>query len=419
MRQDTDILIVGTGQAGVQTACDLRRRGFAGTILMVGEEPDEPYERPPLSKAYLAGHVAPERLRLQPSSFWREARIERLSGVRVTSVDPQLRIARTNDGLSLAYGKLVWAAGGGARRLDLPGGELRGVHTIRTRADADRVREALAASRDVVIVGGGYIGLETAASIRGLNKRVTVIEALERVLSRAVAPAMSQALETAHRTAGVSILTSTGVAALGGRDGQVTHVELTDGRRLAADLVIVGVGLTPHEDVLAKAGAVIGDGVHVDPQCQTSLAHVFAVGDCARQPRPSADGRSLRLESVANAIDHGAAAAAAIVGDLFEAPAIPWFWSDQYDLRLQTAGLNGGHDEVVLRGDPATGRFSVIYLQGGRVIALDCLNASQDFLAGKRLIAQKARPDRSALADPRTPLKSLLQAAAGAMSRAG
>ena len=412
-QENADILIVGAGQAGAQTAADLRRRGFAGSILLVGDEPDEPYERPPLSKAYLAGQMEAEQLPLRSASFWSEAGVDCRTGLRVTALDPQARTATTADGLRLAYGKLVWAAGGGARRLQAPGAELKGVYTLRTRADADHVRAALGAGADVVLIGGGYIGLEAAASIRSLNKRVTIVEAQSRVLARSVAPQVSQALEAEHRARGVRILTGAHVAGLLGRDGRVTHVQLSGGEEIAADLVLVGIGLEPHDSPLATAGAVVGDGVHVDLQCRTSLPDVWAVGDCARQARSCADGRAFRIESVANALDQAAAAAAALLEQPPPPPAIPWFWSDQYDLRLQSVGLSVGHDDVLLRGDPTSGRFSVVYLRGGQVIALDCLNAGQDFLAGKRLVAQGARPDRAVLCDPQIPLKALLAATEG------
>ncbi len=403
-----DVLIVGGGQAGAQAAISLRQGGFTGSVTIVGEEVDPPYERPPLSKDYLAGERAAERLLLRPREFWAERNVTLLLGHRVTAVDAEAHCVTTAAGSTLGYGKLIWAAGGHPRRLPVPGGDLPGVHVIRTRADVDALTADLAATTDVVIVGGGYIGLEAAAVLVKAGKTVTVLEAQDRVLARVAGVAVSRFYEGVHRAHGVDVRLATVIEAIEG-EAHVTGVR-TSGGTIPAGAVIVGIGLVPAVGPLALAGAETHNGVAVDDLCRTSLADVFAIGDCAHHANPFADGAGIRLESVQNAIDQAKVVAGVILGDARPYRAVPWFWSNQYELKLQTVGLSGGHDATVVRGDPASSAWSLVYLRGGRVVALDCINAARDFVQGKALVDAGLVADPARLADTSVPLKALLAA---------
>ncbi|MBU3078201.1 FAD-dependent oxidoreductase [Sphingomonas sp. XMGL2] len=403
-----DVLIVGAGHGGAQAALALRQAKFAGSIAIVGDEPEPPYERPPLSKDYLAGDKPFERILIRPAGFWGERDVALLLGRRVTAIDPEARRVTTADGATIGYGRLIWAGGGAPRRLSCAGGDLAGVHAIRTRADVDRLIAELPATRRVVVVGGGYIGLEAAAVLTKSGKQVTLVEALDRVLARVAGPALSRFYEEEHRRHGVDLRLSAAVAGIEGADGRATGVRLADGAVLPAEMVIVGIGIVPAVAPLLAAGAAGGDGVTVDDHCRTSLPDIFAVGDCAAHANRFADGAVIRLESVQNANDQATTAARFIAGQPQPYDAIPWFWSNQYDLRLQTVGLSGGHDAAVLRGDPATRAFSLVYLKEGRVIALDCVNATRDYVQGRALILGRVHPDPAALADAQVPLKSLV-----------
>ena len=405
---DYDVLIVGSGHGGAQAAVALRQQGFAGSVAIVGDEPDLPYERPPLSKDYLVGDKAFERMLIRPAAFWAERDVAMLTGTRVVAVDGDERQVTTAAGASIGYGSLIWAAGGAPRRLSCPGHDLAGVHAIRTRADVDALLVELPAVTRVVVIGGGYIGLEAAASLSKLGKHVTVLEALDRVLARVAGEPLSRFFEAEHRAHGVAVQLGVGVTGLEGRDGNVTGVRLSDGALLPADIVIVGIGIIPAVEPLLAAGAKGGNGVEVDEHCRTSLPDVFAIGDCAAHNNRFADGAHIRLESVQNANDQATTAARAICGQPQRYDAVPWFWSNQYDLRLQTVGLSGGFDQTVLRGDMATRSFSLIYLKAGRVIALDCVNATRDYVQGKALVAGGLRIDPVRLADAEMPLKSLI-----------
>ena len=405
-----DVLIVGGGQAGAQAAISLRQGGFGGSITIVGEELDPPYERPPLSKDYLAGAKTAERLALRPADFWAERQVKLLLGHRVTGVDAAAHIVLTAAGSTLGYGKLIWAAGGHARALPVPGGILPGVHSIRTRADVDALIADLTATDDVVIVGGGYIGLEAAAVLSKTGKRVTILEAQDRVLARVAGKAVSRFYAAEHRAHGVDVRLGVGIEALEGMT-HVTGVRTTAGV-IPAGVVIVGIGLVPAVTALAAAGAVTHNGVEVDDHCRTSLPDVFAIGDCAHHANAFADGAGIRLESVQNAIDHAKTAAGVILGGPRPYHAVPWFWSNQYDLKLQTIGLSAGHDATVVRGNPESRSWSLVYLRRGRVIALDCINAARDFVQGKALVEYDRgaglAADPAMLADSSVPLKSLL-----------
>lgn len=345
---------------------------------------------------------------IRPRTFWPERGIDLLPATRVIAVEPGAKRVRTGAGDTIGYGRLVWAAGGAARRLTCSGHDLAGVHSVRSRADVDRMIAELPDTSRVVVVGGGYIGLEAAAVLTGLGRRVTVLEAQDRLLARVAGEPVSRFFEAEHRAHGVDVRIGVTVACIEEQEGRATGVRLADGNVLAADMVIVGIGIVPAIEPLLAAGLVGGNGIAVDEYCRTSAPDIYAVGDCAAHANAFADGAVVRLESVQNATDQATTAARAIAG--VEAPyhAVPWFWSNQYDIRLQTVGLAAGHEDIVVRGHPEARSFSAIYLRGGRVIALDCVNAVRDYVQGKVLVAAGVIADRGALADPERPLKALL-----------
>jgi len=405
--QHYDVVIVGGGHGGAQAAIALRTQGFAGSIAIVGREDEPPYERPPLSKEYLAQEKPFERLYLRPREYWADKQVELLLGREVTAVDPASRQLTCADGSSLSYGELIWATGGDPRHLPCPGADLAGIHYVRTRADVDALMAELPQVTSAVVIGGGYIGLEAAAVLSKLGKRVTLLEALPRVLARVAGEDLSRFYEAEHRAHGVDLRTGMAVEGIEG-EGRVSGVKLADGTVIPADVVIVGIGIIPSIGVLIAAGAAGGNGVDVDDQCRTNLPHVFAIGDCAAHSNSFADGAVIRLESVQNANDMATVAAKIITGQEASYGATPWFWSNQYDLKLQTVGLSTGHDATVLRGDPAARSFSVIYLKGGKVIALDSVNCAKDFAQGRKLVEQRVAADPAALADTAIPLKDLI-----------
>jgi len=406
---NADVLIVGAGHAGAQAAVALRQQGYDGTITMIGEEPDYPYERPPLSKDYFAGAKNYDRLLIRQPAFWGERGVAMRLGERVVAVDATAHRATTAAGSDYHYGKLIWATGGSPRLLPLPGNDLAGVQGVRTRADADTMKAAAATARHVVVIGGGYIGLEAAAVLAKAGKHVVLLEALDRVLARVAGPELSRFFEAEHRAHGVDVRLGVGVTRLVGEDGRVTGVALGDGAVVPADLVIVGIGIVPAVEPLLAAGAAgnpgTGGGVYVDGQCRTSLPDIYAVGDCAAHANGYAKGDVIRLESVQNANDQATIAARHIAGHDVAYDAVPWFWSNQYDLRLQTVGLSTGYDSSVVRGDPATRSFSVVYLRAGEVIALDCVNATKDYVHGKALVAGHVTVPADVLADTSVLLK--------------
>jgi len=404
-----DVVIVGAGHGGAQVAIMLRTQKFEGSIAIVGDEPELPYERPPLSKEYFAGEKEFERIQLRPAKYWDEREVTMLLGRRVVSVDPAGHSVTTDGCETIGYGKLVWATGGSPRMLPIPGGDLPGVQGVRTRADADAMKAASETAGQIVVIGGGYIGLEAAAVLRKAGKKVVLIEALDRVLARVAGPDLSRFYEREHREHGVDLRLGVSVEAIEGGD-RVTGVRLSGGEVIPADLVIVGIGIVPAVEPLVAAGAEGGNGVLVDALCRTSLPDIYAIGDCAAHENHFAEGVVIRLESVQNANDQANVVAKGIVGD--EAPyhAIPWFWSNQYDLKLQTAGLSTGHDQAVLRGDPATRSFSVVYLKAGKVIAIDCVNATRDYVQGRMIVTAGLRATAEQIADTETPLKALLPA---------
>jgi len=401
-----DVVIVGAGHGGAQAAIMLRQLKFEGSIAMIGEEPEIPYERPPLSKEYFAGEKEFERIRIRPPQFWDDRAIAMRLSERVTAVDPEARSLTTAAGKSYGYGKLIWATGGHARMLPLPGGDLAGVQGMRTRADADRMKAAAETAAQIVIIGGGYIGLEAAAVLAKAGKKVVLLEALDRVLARVAAEPLSRFFEAEHRAHGVDLRLGATVTAIEG-ESYATGVRLEGGEVIPADLVLVGIGIVSAVQPLLDAGAKGGNGVAVDIFCATSLPDIYAVGDCALHANGFADGAEIRVESVQNANDMANTAARAICAAPQPYEAVPWFWSNQYDLKLQTVGLSLGYDQTVLRGDPATRSFSLIYLKAGSVIALDSVNAIKDYVQGRALVTGRAKIDPAALADISRPLKEL------------
>jgi 3-phenylpropionate/trans-cinnamate dioxygenase ferredoxin reductase subunit len=407
LEQRYDVVIVGGGHGGAQSAVALRQNGFAGTIGIVSDESDLPYERPPLSKEYLSREKQFERILIRPATFWAEKGISMRLGQRIVSVDATARCVTADDGAEIGFGTLIWATGGKPRRLACSGHDLSGVHAVRTRTDVDQLMSELDGVTRVVVIGGGYIGLEAAAALTKLRKQVTVLEALPRVLARVAGEVLSRFYEGQHRAHGVDLRLGASVACIEERFGAVAGVRLVNGERIEGEMVIVGIGIVPAVEPLLAAGASGENGVDVDEHCRTSLPDVYAVGDCAAHRNPFADGARIRLESVQNASDQAMTAARAIVGAPQPYHTVPWFWSNQYDLKLQTVGLSTGYDAAVLRGDPAMRVFSMVYLKGGRVIALDCVNAIKDFVQGRALVIGRVTPSKERLADAGVPLKEL------------
>jgi len=401
-----DILIVGGGHGGAQAAIALRQAKYEGSIGIVNAEPEYPYERPPLSKDYFAGDKAFERIMIRPAAFWAERAIDVMLGQRVDSVDPAAHQVTIFDGTIISYGSMIWATGGSPRQLSFEGGNLSGMHVVRTRADVDQMLNGLDDVAEVAIVGGGYIGLEAAAVLRKMGKKVTVLEAMDRVLARVAGEPLSRFYEAEHRAHGVDVRLGVEITVIEG-DGYVTGVRLADGEVIPAQMVIVGIGIIPAVAPLLNAGAAGGAGVDVDAYCRTSLPDIFAIGDCAAHANAFAGGNILRVESVQNANDMANAVAKSLTGELTQYHAVPWFWSNQYDLRLQTVGISAGYDKTILRGDPNTRSFSLIYLKAGKVIALDCVNATKDYVQGRLFVTDGLSPTAAQLENSAVTLKEL------------
>lgn len=401
-------IIVGTGHAGAEAACSLRQYGYRGRILLIGEEPGLPYRRPPLSKTYLTGEVDADSLLIKPQSTYEKAQIEFRASARVTKIERDKHQIVLADGTVEMYDNLVLATGGRPRRLTLPGAEARNVFYLRTKADVDAIRVEMDPQRKLLVVGGGYIGLEVAAAARKQDLKVTVLESAPRVLVRVTAPEMSEFYERVHREAGVDVRTGVGLERFIEESGRVSGAILMDGSRIEADLVIAGIGLAPNVDLAQIAGLEIDDGIVVDQYGRTSDPDILAIGDCARQPNVWL-GRSVRIESVPNAVEQARTAAATLCGKWIEHRSVPWFWSDQYELKLQMAGLSQGYDQVVVRGDPEARSFSAFYIRDGAIVAVDAVNRPGDFMIAKRLVADRVRISVAAIADERQPLQTLLQ----------
>ena len=402
-----DIVIVGAGHAGAQAAIQRRQLGFAGSVALIGAEAEPPYERPPLSKEYLAGEKDFERMLARPDSFWTERGIELVLATRITALDPRAKALTAEDGRRFGYRTLIWAAGGEPRRLGCEGGDLAGVHLVRRKADVDSIRSELDGVRRVAVIGGGYIGLETAAVLRKLGKEVLLLEALDRVLARVAGQEISDFYAAEHRARGVDVRLGAAVASIVGESGRVAAVRLQDGASIEAEMAIVGIGVDAAVAPLLAAGAEGANGVDVDSHCRTTLPDIYAIGDCAAHENRFAGGLKIRLESVQNAHDQAATAARAITGAPQPYEAIPWFWSNQYDLRLQTVGLSVGHESTVVRGPPEERSFSVLYLLDGRVIALDCVNSTRDYVQGRKLVMERRVITPERLADTGVQLKEL------------
>ena len=403
-----DVVIVGSGHGGAQAAIALRQNGHEGSILMVSRDRNPPYERPPLSKEYLAGEKPFERIQIRPEQFWADKGIELRLGRNVNEVDPVAHELALSDDTRVSYRKLIWAGGGDARRLSCPGSDYAGIHYIRTRRDVDLLKEELAAgAKRAVIIGAGYIGLEVAAVLRKLGREVTVVEMLDRVLARVAGPELSDYYAAYHRQQGVDLRLSTGVETIEGEHGRVTGVLTDSGEKIACDVIVAGIGIVPSVGPLIAAGAAGSNGVDVDTYGRTTLGDIYAIGDCASHANPYAENKVIRLESVQNANDMASCAVKAIMGDKQDYDAVPWFWSNQYDLKLQTVGIATGYDAAVLRGDPEAKKFSVIYLKEGQVIALDCVNSVKDYVQGRKLVMDRAEIDPGLLADSNIPLKEM------------
>ena len=408
--EHADIVIVGTGHGAAQAAIALRQRGHEERIVMIGRDKAPPYERPPLSKEYLAGDKPFERILIRPEKFWADKGVELRLGAAVTSVDAMAHCVTLSDGASVSYRKLIWSAGGDPRRLSLPGANQRGVFYVRDKADADAMMAALeTGAKRAVVIGGGYIGLEAAAVLRKLECEVTLVETLDRVLARVAGETLSRFYEDEHRRQGVDLRLSTGVSRIRGEDGQLTGVELDTGEVVECDMVIVGIGIVPAIAPLIAAGAAGTNGVDVDVFCRTTLDDIYAIGDGAAHANPYAENAVIRLESVQNANDMANTAARAIMGDKEPYKALPWFWSNQYDLKLQTAGLNLGYDTAITRGEPDTRKFTIVYMKEGRPIAFDCVGTMKDYVQGRKLLeSEPGKIDPALLADASVPLKELI-----------
>ncbi|MGA9028034.1 MAG: FAD-dependent oxidoreductase [Steroidobacteraceae bacterium] len=396
-------LIVGGGQAGAQAVDTLRREGFAGRLVLIGEEPELPYQRPPLSKKYLSGELAADRLPFRHRAFYEEHRVELLLGVRAERLDPAARTLLLANGDRLRYDRLLLCLGATARRLDCRGARLGGVHYLRGIADAGAIRADLKPDARVVIIGGGYVGLETAATCRHMGCDVTVLEMSDRVMNRVAAPAVSAFFEAEHRSRGIRIVCGARVVGLEG-DGRVGRVLCADGTSHPAHLLIVGVGAAAAAGLAQEAGLACDNGIVVDEYCRTSDEAIYAAGDCTNHPSPHY-GRRVRLESVDNAFEQAKTAALNMLGRGVVHDRVPWFWSDQYDLKLLIIGLSQDHDRLILRGDPAERSFSVCHLRGRELLALEAVNHSKDYMAARKVIGERIPLDPDKLRDASIPLK--------------
>lgn len=403
-----NVVIVGAGQAGGETAAELRKLGYSGRITLVGEEPHLPYKRPPLSKTYLSGAVARESLYVIPQAALERVNVAFIGGVRGERIDPAERMLHLADGRVLPYDRLVLATGGRPRRLSIPGGDLPRVYALRTIADVDAIRAHCTAGRRLVIIGGGYIGLEVAAVALKMGLSVTVLESAPRVLQRVTAPEMSAFYERVHREAGVDVRTSVELKAIEPA-GEAIDVVLADGSRLAADFAVVGIGLIPNVELAQSGGLTVDNGIVVDEFARTSDPSIYAAGDCTQHPSEFL-GRRVRLESVQNAMEQARVVAGNLMGKAMPYRNVPWFWSDQYELKLQMVGMSQGYDQCVLRGDTSGRSFAAFYLRDGVLIAADTVSRPLEFMLAKKLVGLRARVDAARLADESVAMKDLVPA---------
>lgn len=402
------VLIVGANQAGVQLACSLRDGGYDAPITLVGAEPHAPYQRPPLSKAYLAGKATAQSLAFRAPEFYADRQIDVVNGERIQKISMDSGSATSESDLTFHFAKLALTVGARPRELAVPGADLAGVHYLRDASDAESLKESLAQSNRVVVIGGGFIGLEAAAVARAAGKTVTVVEAADRLIARAVAPVVSDFYLGAHRARGTEVILGVGVVSLRGVGGRVTGVVLADGTEVPADLVLVGVGVVPRTELAEQLGLEVAGAIVVDEFARTSNPDVVSAGDCTLLPNPVTGLGLIRLESVQNAIEQAKVAANTIRGELTSYSSVPWFWSDQDTMKLQIAGLSAGYDDVVVRGAPDRERFSVLYYRDGQVVAIDSVNSPQDFMAVRRMLTTGGNIDPSSATDADVQLKTLV-----------
>jgi len=398
-----NVVVIGAGHGAGQAVLSLRQKQFAGQITMIGEESWFPYQRPPLSKKFLAGEMSAERLYFKPPEFYDEPNISVVLNEHVSVIDRGKRIVVTESGRQFDYDAIIIATGSRPRELDVPGTELNGVHYLRGIDDVNSIRNDMVTGGQITIVGAGYIGLEVAAVSAQLGMKVTVVEMENRVMSRVVSPELSSFYEKVHRDHGIELLLSTGVNGFSG-SGRLGGVILDNGETLETDIAVIGIGIVPNVELAAGSGLDVSNGIVVDARCRTSDPDIFAIGDCTFHPNELLD-TCLRPESVHNALEQAKPSAANICGEDVTYSQVPWFWSDQYDLKLQIAGISSGYDDVVMRGDPGSRSFSCLYLRAGQLIAVDAVNAPRDYVQSKALIANRARIDPAILADTNIQLK--------------
>jgi 3-phenylpropionate/trans-cinnamate dioxygenase ferredoxin reductase subunit len=399
-------VIIGTGQAGFQTAASLRSEGYADPITLIGEEPHIPYNRPPLSKGFVLGTQDAESIELRPVNFYKTHQINLLCGERVVGISRAEKQIEIASGGNLSYDSLVLAVGASNRRLPVPGGDLEGVLYLRSLAEAIFIKKRIEESQRIVVVGGGFIGLELAAVASVLGKSVTVIEALPRVMARVVAPIISEFFRELHTGRNVKILCGATVAEIRGANGHVNEVVVSDGSIHPADLVLVGIGVTPNIELARDSGLAVSNGIAVNEYLETADKNIFAIGDCAEYPNTFAGGR-VRLESVQNAADQAQNVAMTIAGRRTKYDSLPWFWTDQYEIKLQMAGISAGHDRVVTRGNAEARKLSVFYFRDGKLIAVDSINRPVDHMIGRKLIASGAKLTPEECADESVDLKRI------------
>ena len=413
---DGTIVVVGTGQAGFQAAASLREEGFGGRVVLIGEEPGLPYQRPPLSKAYLLGKASAELVRLRPETFFTDHRIDLRPRERVEAIDRRARQVVLARGERISYDHLVLAVGARNRALPVPGAALDGVHQLRTLGDAEKLRERLNTARSIVVVGAGFIGLEVAAVATALGRAgVTVIEAADRVMARSVSPLMSAHARAVHERLGVTFALNALVTRIHGRGGQATAVETKDGRRFPADLILVGIGVVPNTELAAAAGLAVSDGIAglaasdgiaVDEHLLTSDNAISAIGDCALHPNRFAPRSGVRLESVQGAVDQARCVAARLAGRATPYASLPWFWAEQGPMKLQIAGITTPHEESVARGDPNAGGFSVFCFRGGRLAGVESANRPLDHVLARKLLASGSPLTPEQATDPSFDLRA-------------
>ena len=403
---DTRVVILGAGHAGGSAAAFLRQYGFEGPITLVGEEPIAPYQRPPLSKAWLKGEANAEDLMLKDDDWYAENNCRLLLGVTGTSIDREARTVTLSTGETVPYDVLVIATGARARKLPIPGADLDGVLELRTAADAEALKRAIGPGKRLAIIGGGYVGLEAAASARALGAEVVIVEKEARCLARVACEPLSTFFQGYHGKHGVEFELAAAIETFENEGGQVSGVRLAGGRVIPCDAALVGVGAIPNDDIAREAGLTCDNGVVVDLEARTSDPAIFAIGDVTHRPLPLY-GRDFRLESVPNALEQAKQVANAIAGRPAPAPEVPWFWSDQYDLKLQIAGLPFDADDILVRGDVAAAKFAVFHLKGDQVQAVEAVNAPPEFMMGKQLIGSRRAIVRERLADPSISMKEV------------